>query len=161
VICVGDNSRVVLQDGTLRNWSSKQGTVLYAVKVSSRSTSLVISNTTFLRDEQEGDVEDHPGGGALWATAGQASIVSSSFVGCHASQGGAIAVSGQAQVDIGSSPTGEVPVSGCVSLRQLHRLCHWLRQLRSFLCSFEGIMVFRLLSAAQISAHKHVQALPV
>lgn len=108
LVCIGDNSSVILQNGAFSNWHSQEAGTFVAVNVTSSSASLVVSNTTFMRDAQpRGAALDAPFGGALMAVAGQTTVLSSSFVGGAAEQGGAIVASGQAQVDIGPGPTGE------------------------------------------------------
>jgi hypothetical protein len=108
LICIGDNSSVIMQNGAFRNWKSLDRNTFVAVKVSSSSASLVLSDTTFVRDVHAmGSVDEVPYGGSLMAVAGRTTVVSGTFVNGFTVQGGAIVASGNAQVDIGSNPNGE------------------------------------------------------
>lgn len=110
LMCIGDSSSVNVKGGAFTDWHSTKGDTFVALKVVSSSASLVVSNTKFYR-QQPPEVDNNVGpfGGVLMAVAGQTTIVSSSCIGGHTVQGGAIVASDQAQVDIGSHPIGEIP----------------------------------------------------
>jgi hypothetical protein len=111
LICFEDSSSVIVKDGNFTDWHSPKEDTFVALKVTSSSASLVISNTKFYREPQPEEVDGivGPFGGALMAVAGKTTIVSSTFAGGHTVQGGTIVATGQAQVDIGSYATGEGP----------------------------------------------------
>lgn len=122
LICIDDNSSVIMQNGAFRNWQSLDRNTFVAVKVSSSSASLVLSDTTFVRGVHAmGSVDEVPYGGALMAVAGRTTVVSGTFVNGFTVQGGAIVASGNAQVDIGSNPDGES------SEVTHHQVCHAAR----------------------------------